>query len=144
VKCFSDEFRCFLYVQDLARVIRAVIHAHYAGELKFNQRLLHVGGPEGSVSSPLEKKKKKTAITISCSSSDPCIGLSRSAFARKVAAALQLPDSLVVESRQLDTVTAYPRPPNLSMDCSRIRSVLNLELTPVDVALSEIYQKRCC
>jgi nucleoside-diphosphate-sugar epimerase len=59
VKCFSDEFRCFLYVQDLARVIRAVIHAHYAGELKFNQRLLHVGGPEGSVSSPLEKKKKK-------------------------------------------------------------------------------------
>jgi dTDP-4-dehydrorhamnose reductase len=62
-------------------------------------------------------------------------------FARKIAKALQLDESLIQETTSSQIAQAAPRPLNTTLNIEKIKSTINYSPKSIDLALSEMFKK---
>lgn len=105
---FADEFRCPVFVLDIVLVVEALVARWQGGERM--QHVLNVGGPDR---------------------------LSRADMARAMARARHYSEELVNPVPASSVNRGVQSPPDISMDISRLRAALGVEMTRYDDAIRQ-------
>jgi len=111
VDCFDDEWRSFVFVDDICKSVEKIIDSHIPGK-RLSKRIFHLGGKED---------------------------LSRFDFAKILCKIRGYSPSAINGIYQSEVNLGYARPPNLSIDSKFLCDTFDIKMTATEDALKSIF-----